>query len=722
MRVATGVSRRDPAGLGSRTGFGWQLALSFGWMALVVLVYYRQLWSLLASGPDAWSVPELGQGLRHTGLPFAREAALRAASAVGAAAAIVAVFITTGRVIDRWLTPASLTLSERAVVRFANGAGVWYVLFLSLAYLGFYRTPVVRVGLAAAAVLAVAFAARRAPAWFRSHLRDLRRPGFAETAWRLIATAAVATAFVTALAPEIEYDALWYHLELPRRWLAAGRPVDDITEYIALYPLTWQLLYGGALALDGTQAAALLHWTTLVASAVVAASIGTRALGVTSPWLTAAVFVTAPTVLWEATTAYIDLAVTLHLGMGACALWMSPREGDRRWVWLAGIQLGLACASKHLALVPVAIAVALFAVEQARSGRPRHLVRTLGLVSLLAFTLASPWYLRSWVASGNPVFPDLYSVFGARPPERWDDATERALAAFKAHFGGARDVTRLPTLPWDMTMHGARYGGTLGPLGLMFAPGILFLAWRKESGARWLLAGAALYTAVWASPLSSFQLRFIVPLWIFVAPLVALAAERLLDASRRTSPFAGSLMAIVLAAALVLNLPPFTPWHEGDRVGWTGWLTHVIRRVPIEVVTGGIGRDRYLRQEVRTFGAWSYLNERAPPGARVLTFFGGDHLYSHRARLWSEAVVARPVTWGSTDGDVGTLLTRLHALGITHIMAPPARQQTAQQAALTLLQPATLANAFEVVYSDWWVTVYRVRSAPTSDRPTTDQR
>jgi hypothetical protein len=320
------------------------------------------------------------------------------------------------------------------------------------------------------------------------------------------------------------------------------------------------------------------------------------------------------------------------------------------------------------------------------------------------------------------VFPELYGVFGAQPPERWDDLTERGLAGFKSRFGGERRPGDLVTLPWDMTMHGARFGGTLGPLLLMLVPWVVPL-WKRRPAGRWLITGLVLYVVVWASPASSLQLRFLVPWWLFAAPVAAWAAENLFASVAGTSRAAGTAASTLLAGTLALNLPPFTPLHEGDRSGWTGWLTHVVRRMPIEVIAGGMSRDQYLRRKVRTFGAWAYLNDQADADARVLTFFGGDHFYAERARLWSEAVIARPVTWGAVgEADEALLLSRLRTLGITHVMAPPAHMRPPEMAVLSLLQPSMSEGALDVVYGDAWVVVYRVSLAPAPARRTTDQR
>jgi hypothetical protein len=711
MRVAAELpSRRNRPDTAAGAPPRWLVIVSLVWIAAIAGMYYRRAWGLLLARSDVFAWPEVGQGLLSTGLPFAGEALQRGVAALAAATVIVIALLSGGRVLDRWLMPPSLRPVEQWAVRFANGAGAWSLVFFTLALCGAYRPAIVRFLLIVVACAGTtAMLARNRPRRLLSWAAfRLSRP--VDRIWQFVVLAAAVTAFLTALAPEVEYDALWYHLELPRRWLTAGRPVDDLTEYISLYPLTWNLIYGGALALDGAPAAKLLHWTAYLASGVVAASIAERALAVRSRPLAAAVFLTAPTVLWEATTAYVDLAVALHVGIGAGALWLATRDSDRRWMWLAGTHLGLGCATKHLALVPATIALALAVAFAWRQGRGGSTLRRLVPVVLLTFALPSPWYARSFAASGNPVFPEMYDVFGAEPPERWDRLTARGLAGFKAHFGAERTAIGLATLPWEMTMHGWKYGGTLGPLVLLLLPCVVAVC-RRSAAARWLTAGLLLYAAIWASPLSSFQLRFLVPWWLFASGLVTLAAERLVeDADRGARPL-GALVVAVLAAVLVTNLPPFTPVHEGDRAGWDRWLTHVVRRVPIEVVAGGIPSDQWLRTEVRTFGAWTYLNTGTAQHARVLTFFGGDHFYSQRRRLWSEAVIARPVTWGATDVRLDELLSRLDALGITHVMAPPPHRQTADQKALTVLQAETLTVAFERVYQDEWTVIYRRRPA-----------
>ncbi len=137
---------------------------------------------------------------------------------------------------------------------------------------------------------------------FRARRVRLTLPAAGEWPWMAITIGAVLYAGFCALAPETEYDALWYHLHLPRRWLAAGHPVDDVNEYASLYPLGWDLVFGAALALTvQSPPSCCTGWRCPHARSLrhFSRTVDRR----TSPWMAGAIFVTAPIVFWEATTA-----------------------------------------------------------------------------------------------------------------------------------------------------------------------------------------------------------------------------------------------------------------------------------------------------------------------------------------------------------------------------------------------------------------------------------
>jgi hypothetical protein len=384
------------------------------------------------------------------------------------------------------------------------------------------------------------------------------------------------------------------------------------------------------------------------------------------------------------------------------------------------LQLGFACAAKHLGLVALAGIAPVLAWSRLRSraggatpaatgraGGLRGATEALLIVTVLALLVPLPWYVRAWRASGNPVFPDMYRTFGAQPPERWDRLTERGLQKFKDHFGRPRTAVNLLLLPWDMTMHAAEYGGALGPLPLAGLPIMLLAAARRRAAVAVLTSGAV-YFAVWASPLGSYQMRFLLPVWVPCGALLAAGTQAILESLRSRGARAG--VRAVLGGVLLASLPPWTFLQEPDRRLWAGWLTQVTHEPPTAVVLGGISQDEWLRAQIRTYGAWEWLNARARAGTRVLTFFSGDQLYSARARIWSEAVNARAATWGATAGDPGAVRQSLRRLGVDYVLAPSDALRTAEYRALDLLRPDVMGPALERVYEDRWTVIYAVRA------------
>jgi hypothetical protein len=718
---------------------GWARPAAAAWLVFsagAVLFYYRQVFNLLRLGPQAWVQDNhsLEAALRPLwrafsagelpGLPAALPDALaRTGLGLLGLGVVLLAAQAIGAVVLR-LVRLPLSGAEGLLFRTALGFGALAYLFLGLAAFGVFTPTWVSVLLLFSASGGVIWSAGRirafigkSPAHRRPrHLRSNRL-------WMMITVLASGMALLAALAPEVEYDALWYHLWLPELWLAAGKPVDLVREYVALYPLTWELLFGGAAVVGGPVAAKLLHWICLPLGALLAGQFIRRFFPTASPWLAAAVFVTVPTVFWEATTAYIDLALALYVGLALYASLRyletagSPDSAStaRGWLPAAVLSLGLALAIKHLALFVYVLLVPAVGLARWRAaGRWQAAVLPTLAFGAGSLILPLPWYLRAWLLAGNPFFPDLYSIFGAFPPERWSPITEAGLARFKARFGMGRSPLALLLLPWNVTMHAARFGGSLGPVFLLLVlPGAaLFQRWRRPGSHRlfWALVGFAVgYLALWASPLSSFQLRFLVPLALVLAVLAAAAVPRL-SALLRLGRLPSSLLPTSLALLLLLNLPPFLSLHEGDRQEYEGWLTHVHHTLPVGVVLGYESRPQYLGRVLPAYRAWRYINAHLPPDAYVLTFIGGDNLYGRRDRLASDATLAHPGVWGAEAGAEDQAQAYLRQLGITHVLVDLRQLPDFSTGSVPLLAPDAIPRWLDLLYEDQRAAVYALKA------------
>jgi hypothetical protein len=680
----------------------------------VLAVYYKQLWRLLWVGIPDWVRQNHSLATVYgtwrvlaaapPGFPEFGEALSRALLANLGAGLVLLAAQVLGAGICRVLRWQPADWREGLLYRTSAGLGAISYTSLGLAALGVYYPSSVRtflivvlaVGILAFGRQMARTVAQNIPSAFQCFrkVRLVTRDGI----WQGIALVAVLIAWVGAMAPEVEYDALWYHLWLPKLWLQQGHPVDMVNDYISLYPLTWELIFASGMVLGGPVAAKLLHFICLPLLGLLVYQLTRRFMPRASPWLAVALCVTIPTVLWEATTAYVDLASALLTGLVVYALLRYTETRHRQWLALAILNLGLALATKHIGMFVLVLAVGGLALWLWLEDR--NLIRALTpalLLGALSLLVPLPWYIRTWLASGNPFFPDLYNLFGAFPPERWNDITESGLAHFKNHFGDPRTPLNLLMLPWNMTIHAARYGGSLGPMFLLLVPALAVR--RRTRVALWLFMFALIYIALWALPIGSFQMRFLTA----ISPLLAVLGAESCGRLSETLPGWRKHKVVVyggMTALLLLNLPPFTSLHEHDRQGNSGWLTHVVHQVPIGVVLGHESEADYLGRQVPSYNAWQYINAYLPTDALVLTFGGGDNLYSERDRIPDIATVVRPAVYGATRGQEQQALRVLNELGVTHVLVDRRQLESGELDSLAMFQPESMADWYELMYED----------------------
>ncbi|HUR33752.1 MAG TPA: hypothetical protein VM032_08140 [Vicinamibacterales bacterium] len=596
---------------------------------------------------------------------------------------------------------------ERVPFTMALGTVALGSMLLLASGLGVYRPAVLIAVLVGSIVLRLRALLHEARGVPRALARGLAAAGAtgADRVTLLLGCVAIGCAFVAALAPEVEYDALWYHLWLPAQWLAHGRLVDIVPEYVSLYPGGWELLNGAAMSLGGPIAAKLLHFACLLLCAAAACLLAREVAPRVSMASVAVFCVCAPTMLWEASTAYVDLALAWYVTLATVALFRYWSTLDVRWILVAGVMAGGGLGVKHLGLVALATQATLLLLAEVRSRRTAAAFAAPMFVAV-ALSLALPWYARTYAASGNPVFPEMYAVFGARPAARWSEVSQEKLQLFQQRFGFGRGVAALASLPWDVTTHAERFGGTFGSIFLVLVP---FAVQRGRRRPLVLAAGVAAWGAVWASPLSSLQARFLIPVVPLLAVLAAIGLQRIERSGRLLANWLPASARFGVLVVLTLGLPPFIALQERDRQGWNGWLTHVLRAAPLAVVTGAESEDAYLARNVPSYRAWQRIDAVTPASAVVLTFMGGDHLYSHRDRIWSDSTAAYQATWGAPAGHNPAMFEALRTLGITHVLFDKDPRHTAGVDGLAIASAEVRECCLALIYEDAAAAVYEMR-------------
>ena len=471
----------------------------------------------------------------------------------------------------------------------------------------------------------------------------------------LVVAAMLAT--VTVLrAPSPHYDQLHYHLAFPAQWLKAGEMVSFPGHAYSTLPANMGLLYVYGLAVLGPWAAQAIHWWAGAVAVGGVYGLARRMAGPRAGLWAAAILACCPAVMSVSTWAGSDLGLTLF-AVAAWALASSSRRWrrpERGWMGV-GALVGLAVGCKYVAGLTVALPVAAAALLLPGG---RRLVR-LGLCTVVAVAVFSPWAVRNLALNGNPVHPYLSGLLAApADPSAGSSEVAGSMGEFPAE---------LPEPGWLLTLGTfAPKGdaGAIGPVFLALGPVVLWCGLRRRREGfglrpRHLLMAAAVGTLGW---MLGRQLgRYLIPILALVSVVAGVGWKVLRDHVSR--PLGQALTALV-ALAMV--------W------GWQGGL----QRNTFERMGAAWGCypvDEYMTRDVSYWSALEFLDSGLPPGSRLLLVAEARSLYIEPDVVvedpFREPYLTRLATAASSSAAMAATLERR---GITHLLVN--HQEAARQA------------------------------------------
>lgn len=395
------------------------------------------------------------------------------------------------------------------------------------------------------------------------------------------ASAVALLMLVSALAPVTSWDAGVAHLALPSDYVRDGHLHLLTGNVYSAYPQALHSLFTSIFYLSGERGVMLFCWTLgLLACAtlyVLAVELGGRRAGI----LAMAFLASSPVFMSQVGTVAIDLPFTGVVLAVLYALTMWQRDRALSWLILAGVYAGFGCGIRHTGYIVVALC-AIGVLLDAKSPKA-----TL-LFCAIAFTAASPWFLRSLVVIDNPVYPLFGSVFP-------DEVFARHQATEWGQHESIRDTSLIggAKFSWDLVMHPERYDGwSANPGGWVWILGIPGLITGGRA-ARWI----GLFSLAGISSLYMLQrlARYAMPFYVPVIAVAGLAGAKLTPRSR--------VLSGIIVASLVY--------------GCVLAVGNVYFKVP--VVLGMESRDTYLERRLERYPVFRWVNENIPEGEIVLT-------------------------------------------------------------------------------------------------------
>jgi len=569
---------------------------------------------------------------------------------------------------------SGLARIEHLLIAAGLGAGTTSLALLGLGVAGLWHPKLLcaifyaSLGIGIGSILLNAWRRRRPDGKERPRPHDIplpqEHPGILQGAALVLILLAVIMNILATAAPATFFDALVYHLALPKLYLLHGRIMPTPMNLYSGSPFGIEMLYGLALAVGDENLACLLYCSFGILTALAIWALLRRYASSAAGVLAALLFYLSPVTLYAGWWCGSDLGGAFYLMLALMVVAAKlPGQDDRALASpiAAGILLGSAAAVKYTIAPMLAVFALVYFWLRRRVDRAGAFEETACMI-VVALAMFAPWLIKNIAFYGNPCYPFLHQLLGWAAPGDWRGFLADAHAQDWAQtFGSAAGWRSFLMHPWFISMSDSDIEDWLGLSFLMFIPWALRLRWgvlKEDAGVPAASTAIGLLSLagylVWA--LSSGLVRFMLPTLPFISCLAALAiARKPVPAWLRRAGWTAAIFSSTLNLQMTFQM--------GSAHASALW----------PLLLGHASRSDYLKAEHMGYGApyyaaMEYINQHLPPDAKVL-FLGDSRGYYCERDFIAPTVFDRHPFWDAAKDarSAEELLDQVKRLGITHI-------------------------------------------------------
>lgn len=442
--------------------------------------------------------------------------------------------------------------------------------------------------------------------------------------------------FLTVLSPPVDWDGLAYHLAVPKLYISAHKIYWVQFIHHSNFPFLMEMLYTIPLILGMVDACKLFHFAFALLILVFIYCRLRKHSRVGS--ILALLFLTQMVLFsWESTIAYNDLAFSLYVLIAFLAFLQGKNL-------LAGLAMGFALGTKHLALsflITILFLLPFYNEQKLSLGiNWRGLYRKILPFLIPALLLALPWYLKSYIYTGNPVYPFLYNIFGGR---LWSAEAASAYREAQLSMGTGRDFISFIFLPWNLAFHpekffdpGAnRFFALIGPVFLAFSPLLLlepiYLLFVLISGTQWFLL--------------SQNIRYLLPILVTLPLPLAKGLSKLWK--KPLNFISGSILGVSYSLHLfIFGLMMYPTWS---------------------VSLGITDREEFIAKVFPTYKVYQFVNGNLPRDSKIALLGEPRGFYLDREYIWADPGHHTLIPYEQFR-TIEELINSYKRMGFTHII------------------------------------------------------
>jgi len=424
--------------------------------------------------------------------------------------------------------------------------------------------------------------------------------------------------------------------------------------------VVWAMLLGRVFTTAAGEAGAGLTIWLFFPLLLMATYGWSRELRLSRTWaiIVTAVVATVPSAFHVASSAYIDIALALYTTLAIYSLARWWKTSEMGWSLLIALLVGAALSIKLTAVFVIAAFVLVILLKARGVDNAGKIIFSGALALVLAGIIASPWYVRAWVATGSPVFPFYMNIWPGKA-DGWDVERSNLFQAMNSRYGAVdSNKLNLITAPVRLSIAAqpeqpANYDGVLGVAFLIGLPALIWALWKFDTPIEVKIGSgvAAIIYLFWV--FSSEQLRYLLP----ILPVLAVGMGSAVAAITNQ----GDLLRRVLKFSFVATS------IAGILTGFA-WFC---QRAPLRVALGGETRDEFLTRNLDYYPYYQTINDKTPGDAQVWLINMRRDTYNIERSVASDYLfedwTLRKMVWESRTAD--ELRAKAAATNVQYVLA-----------------------------------------------------
>lgn len=476
------------------------------------------------------------------------------------------------------------------------------------------------------------------------------------------------------LTPPISRDALIHHLAIPKLWLLHGGFYEIPWADFSYYPMNIDLLYLIPLYFNNDIVPKFIHFAFGLGTGLLVYCYLKNRLGKNWGLLGFLIFFSTPAVARLSTTAYIDLGMVFFATASILAFvrWRDGSYKDTKWLFLSAICMGLAAGSKYNALIAwlfLNLMIVFYYSRDTEKGLPA--LKSGAVFFGIALLVVSPWFIKNYIQTGNPIYPLFDSFFKALyyAGDGSGGLAATAKSNWTANIFQRREImfgeSFLETLfiPIRMFFQGKDgsvqyFDGVMNPILIIMLP-FVFLN-RKLNRDKALFLLFSVFFLFIAYFLTVIRIRYILPVIPFLAILSVIGIKNIVEWTGKKTSAVRRVGLIVISAVIVI-LISFNVLYLRD-------YFNAVQ--PVRYILNQETKDEFLSRNVGSYPAMQYINKNLPDDARIFLMFLGRRGYYVNRPYYHERSFGMNTINGmvKASADKQHFQAYLQSLNCTHIL------------------------------------------------------